>query len=512
MKRTNTLVRLPIVILLLCSVSACAIHPTPFTESHFTLRAKNNIQRMAAFQEPVSGEISLGEAMARALKYNLELRVKQEQASLAKAKLNLQHYSLLPKAVLNSGYTSRNNLQASSSLNLITNRPDDSPSTSQDRQQHSTDISVGWDILDFGLSYIKAQQSSDEVLISREYWRGTLHKLMEDVRTQYWRASTYERLIDRLKALQGRTDAALANSAKLSRGYEAERLVVLNSERELIKVKQAIKDLEQDLINAKSELARLMNLRPGTEFSLDISRRPHKQLSIDMPLDDVLLLAVSKRPELRQNGYEQRINIKESQANILNLLPSLRAYATGNQNSNSFLLNSNWVSVGAAMSWSLINVFQYPAKRYATRSKQQVLDMQARSLTMTVMTQVYLGLIRYDYFIDKLAMAEQFLSVQKRLTKQMRLEAKASRVSEQELILEEMNELIAEAKFDIAYADLQRAYGGLMASIGIEFTPNSEPDVPLDVLAEALEAGWDAALERIRDPDLIVDETHPVQG
>ncbi|SOE19046.1 outer membrane protein TolC [Hoeflea halophila] len=512
MGRKETLFRMPLAITLACSVSACSIHPAPFTESHFTLRAKNNIQRMAAYQEPISGAISLGEAMARALKYNLELRIKQEEASLAKAKLDLQHYSLLPKAVLNSGYTSRNNLQASTSLNLITNRADNSPSTSQDRQQISTDISLGWDILDFGLSYIKAQQSSDEVLISRENWRGTLHKLMEDVRTQYWRASTYERLIGRLKKLQSRTDAALANSAKRSRGYETNRLVALNSERELVKVKQAINDLEQDLINAKIELARLMNLRPGTEFSLDISRRPHNHLRINMPLDDIFLLAVSKRPELRQNEYEQRINIKESQANILNMVPSLRAYATGNQNSNSFLLNSNWVSVGAAMSWSLLNVFQYPAKRHVTRSKQQLLDMKARSLTMTVMTQVYLGLIRYDYFIDKLAMAEQLLSVQKRLTRQMRLEAKASRVSEQELILEEMNELIAEARCDIAYADLQRAYGGLLASIGIEFSPTAESDVPLDVLAKALEAGWDAALEHIHDADLIVNETRPVQG
>jgi len=512
MKLRKIPVRSAIALLLLSSLSACALSPTPIGESQFTLRAANNIQRMTAMQEPVSGTISLGEAMARALKYNLDLRVKQEQTSLAKAQLSLQHYSLLPKAVLNSGYVSRNNVQATSSLNLVSSRSDTAPSTSQDRQQLTNDISLGWDILDFGLSYLKAQQSADEVLISRENWRGTLHKLMEDVRTQYWRASTYERLIDRLKTLKGRTDSALANSAKLSHGNHINRLAVLNSERELVKIRQVIKDLEQDLLNAKTELARLMNLRPGTEYSLDIARLPHKHLKIEMSLDDILLLSVSKRPELRQNWYQQRINIKEAQANVLSLVPSLRAYVTSNQNSNSFLLNSNWVSVGAAMSWSLINVFQYPAKRYTTQSKQRLLDIQALNLTMTVVTQVYLGLIRYDYFVDKLAMADQFLSVQKRLTKQMRLEAKAFRVSEQSLILEEMNELIAEAKYDIAYADLQRAYGGLVASIGIEFSPTLDTNVPLDALAEALEMGWDTALKRVQDPELIAKETHAVGG
>ena len=57
--------------------------------------------------------------MARALKYNLELRVRQDQTNLANAKLKMQHYSLLPEVVANSGYASRNSYQASTSLDLI---------------------------------------------------------------------------------------------------------------------------------------------------------------------------------------------------------------------------------------------------------------------------------------------------------------------------------------------------------------------------------------------------------
>lgn len=483
-------------VLILVGLTACSLTPRPPAESSFAQRASLNMQRMDAYQVPVRGTITLGEAMARALKYNLELRVRQDQTDLANAKLKLQHYSLLPDVVMNSSYTNRNSDQASTSLDLISNRLDANPSTSQDRRQLNSDISIGWDILDFGVSYIRAQQAADEVLIAREIWRSTLHKMIEDVRIQYWRASTYQRLIGRLKVLDRRTTAALANSRRLSDGNRINRLSVLNSERELVKVKQAIKDLEQDLIAAKVELARLMNLRPGIEFAVETKRPEHKQIKIAMPLDDLLQLAVSKRPELRQNWYQNRINLKEAQANVLDLIPSLRGYLTYNMSSNSFLLTSGWASAGAAVSWSLIKLFQYPAKQYAVNTKQALLDRQALAMSMTVVTQVYLSLVRYDYFNEKLAMAESYVSVQKRLTRQMRLEAQANRVSEQELILEEMNELIAEAKYDIAYADLQKAYGGLIASIGLEYSPMLNPAIPLGQLAKSLEAGWDGALDK----------------
>lgn len=481
--------------LMLTGLAGCVVMPRPGGENEFARAAKSNILRMTANQEPISGPIGLGEAMARALKYNLEIRVKSDQISLANAKLDLRHYSLLPSAVAESGYVRRNNDNASTSLDLLTNRRDGSASTSQDRQQRSSDVSISWDILDFGLSYIRAQQAADDVLISRELWRSALHKLMEDVRVEYWRATTYQRLIDRLQKLNNRTDAAIANSRKLSNGNRINRLSVLGSERELLKVKQAINDLEQDLINAKSELARLMNLKPGTSFTLDMTRPPHHRAKLDIPLDGILEMAVSRRPELRQNWYEQRINVKEAQAHVLDLIPSLRGYVTHSQSSNSFLVNTNWTSAGAALSWSLIKAFQYPAKRQTTKLKQQILDRQALALTMTVVTQVYLSMIQYDYYSEKLELAEQYLSVQKRVTKQMRIEARAQRVSEQELILEEMNELIAEAKYDIAYADMQKAYGGLISSMGLEVSTSLNRKAPVGALGKALEEEWTTALQ-----------------
>ena len=96
--------------------------------------------------------------------------------------------------------------------------------------------------------------------------------------------------------------------------------------------------------------------------------------------------------------------------------------------------------------------------------------MQARALalTMAVMTQVHVSRIRYAHASRELATARELHDVQQRLLTQMRNEAKAERISEQTLVREEMNALVAEAKRDIAFASLQNAFANVFASVGIE--------------------------------------------
>lgn len=490
---------------LLFALGACSLSPQPLSREEFALRAAASIQRLTEGQEPVSRTIGLSEAVARALKYNLALRVKQDQIAISRARLDLKGHEMLPEVVLNSGYASRNSYQASTSLNLVTNQRDANPSTSQDRNQLSNDVSFGWDILDFGLSYVRAKQASDDVLIAREAWRATLHKLVEDVRVQYWRASTYQRLIGRLKDLDRRTTAALANSRKLSQSSEVNRLEMLTSERELVRVKQAINDLEEDLVTAKTELAVLMNLKPGTPFTLETVRPARERFRLDIPLDDALHLAVTNRPEMRMKFYEQRIGALDAKANLLELFPSLKVFSGYNTSTNSFLVSGDWVSLGSTVTWNLIKAFQYPARQRAQQAREGMLEREALATAMTIVSQVYMGLGRQAYFEDKLEMAERYLSVQKRLTGQMRLEAKAQRVSEQELVLEEMNELVAEAKYDMAYADVERAYGKLLASLGLDPTPLLDPAAPVAALAQALDEGWRNRLQ-------LSDDLHPVRA
>lgn len=54
--------------------------------------------------EPITGPLTLDEAMARALKYNLDRRSKQMEEALALGQLDVNKYDMLPRVLAQAGY------------------------------------------------------------------------------------------------------------------------------------------------------------------------------------------------------------------------------------------------------------------------------------------------------------------------------------------------------------------------------------------------------------------------
>ena len=77
-KRTKSIMALCVTI----ALSGCAVYPTPLTDSELATAASDNQSAVTADQEPVGGKISLYDAMARALKYNLDHRVEEAEAAV----------------------------------------------------------------------------------------------------------------------------------------------------------------------------------------------------------------------------------------------------------------------------------------------------------------------------------------------------------------------------------------------------------------------------------------------
>jgi outer membrane protein TolC len=84
------------------------------------------------------------------------------------------------------------------------------------------------------------------------------------------------------------------------------------------------------------------------------------------------------------------------------------------------------------------------------------------------MTQVHVSRARLGHFTEELETAEQGHAVQGRILEQIRAGYSAGAISQQTRLREEMNTLVAEVKYDIAYADAQNAYANLYASMGLD--------------------------------------------
>ncbi len=478
-------------------MSGCAINPEPLTAEFLAANAADKTGRVIGDQEPVSGTIDLHEAMARALKYNLDHKVEQQETSLRVAELDLAHYNLLPNAVANSGYSDRDKVAGSSSYNLLTRSQNFGFSTSQDEEQRSNDLTFSWHVLDFGLSYVRARQAADKALIAEENRRKVVHRLMEDVRTSYSRAYSAQKLVTRLRRLEIRTKVAIASSRTLSDERVTSPITAITYRRELIEIQRTLQELQRELAVAKVQLAALMNVKPGSKFSLAAPRSKGIPV-IASDMDGLVQTALENRPELRDVAYRQRINAREAHAALLEMLPGIQLFAGGNMDSNSFLLNNNWLGWGAKASWNLLKVFQYPAQTAVIDHQDKLLDQRALALTMAIMTQIYVSEARLVFFKRELATADTYNSTQQELVTHIRAEHSANQISEQTLLREELNAAVAELKLDIARASLQTGYANLIAALGLDPVPEISPDlVSVGDLANALRFSGPPSIVRV---------------
>ena len=164
-----TMKRLLASVSLVALLSACAMTPEPFTADELAAQSTADRETMFKGGEPLTAPLTVSEAIARALKYNLDKRSKMMEEALALGQLDVDKFDLLPKLTANAGYTERSEPNATRSRDLYTQTTSTSnPSYSADRFAKTADLTMSWNILDFGLTYYTAKSNADRALVATE--------------------------------------------------------------------------------------------------------------------------------------------------------------------------------------------------------------------------------------------------------------------------------------------------------------------------------------------------------
>lgn len=494
-----------IITILVLLLSACTLVPKPLTDRFFREQAQQDKQAVTAGQEPVKGPISLYEAFARALKYNLDFRLELQKKALALKELNLSRYELLPQYVANLNYDARSNFSGATSRSLLTGRQSLEASTSSERDIYSNELRLSWNILDFGLSYLRAKQAGDNALLAEEQKRKVVNRIIEDVRTTYWRAVSNDRLIKKLEALMEKVDKAINESREVESRKLDRPLTALTYQRELISIKRELGELQRNLSLAKIQLAALMNLRPGQEYKLVIPERSNNVKKLGFSPQMMEQLALELRPEIRELSYKKRINTTEAKAAILKLLPGLDLNFGSNYNENDFLFNNDWLSYGTRISWNLINVLKLPSTLKTNEAKTKVLDAERLSLSMAILTQVHVAIAQFEHSKDEYNTAAEYYETQEKILNQVVSASTVDSVSEQAVIREEMNTLVAEVKYDIAYADVENAYAKTLSSMGIDLIPDNIKADSINDMSKSLKEYFEKLTSGSQETSMHVD-------
>ncbi len=473
------------------SLAACTVTTKPLTHEDNAAVAALLLQGVREGQAPVTGPIDVYEAMARALKYNLDHRVKMMEFDLARRDYDLSKWDMLPQLVANGGYYGRNNDAGASSLSLLSGRQSLEPSTSTEKKYLSGDFTASWNILDFGLSKIRAEQLGDESLIYQERRRKAIIQLMEDVHRTYWRAVSAQRLERKLGVLEADVQKAFDDSRRLYQGRKTAPMPALAYQRELNDIQAQAQRMQRELGQAKMELAALMNLPAGTGFTLKMPTHLSAPARLSMSYEDMVEQALRNRPEIRESTYSIRIGEDEVRKALLEALPGLQIYGGSNSSDNQFLYNKNWLSLGAKASWNLIKIFETPTRKKRAKAKLALEKEKAMAAAMAVMTQVGISRARYESLMKEYRTVDRGVMVQNDILHQVTALSKARSVSRQTLVREQMNAIISEAKRDAAHAELQEAAANIYTTMGYDpYSTEVSGQEDIASLAESLRVLW----------------------
>ena len=450
-------------------LAACAAIPEQLSGDNLEKSASDDRTAMFSESGTIVGSLSLQEAVARAIKFNLDHKAKAMEQALALNQVNLDSYELLPTIAAKAGYSDRTEFSASNSKE----RGDGPPPTggfsySSDRTSHTGDLTVGWNILDFGVNYFNMRQNIDRSLIADERRKTVLNSLIREVEFSFWRMVAAQELKDRVTEAVKRAEKALADAEKVEEEKLRKPAETLRYQKRLLNNLRRLETVNQQLSTAKVELAALINVPPTTEFKL--TPAIGHGLAIPkwkMDIGEMEIMAFRNNPGIREKLYLKRITIQEAKKSLINLLPGIDLSGGKNYDLNSFLDENRWYQWSATLSLNVFKLLSIPDQIQYNEANAAVTKAQRLALRMAVLAQVHVANIQYINAAKQFERAEKLYLIDKRLSEQISKRQESDMQSMLDRISQETAAIDSLLRRYQTYADLVAAYGRIQSTLGI---------------------------------------------
>jgi len=481
----------PLTCCLALALAGCSVDPERLTMADHEARMRADMASLFGDQERITGAITLSEAIARALKYNLDDRLKLMEEAVAAGQTEVANLNLLPAVTANAGYDTRS--KADSTFNETRS----TTSTTSEKQILTSDLHVSWNILDFGIGYLRARQQADLSLIVRERRRQVIHNIMQETRSAYWRAAAAERALQSFEPLLDLVRDALLGSERAVDERVGSQIDNLVYQRNLLETLRQLEGLRRDMLTAHTELAVLMNVHPQSSFSVAAAGKDAARPELGLRVEEEVLerLALLNRSELRSETYQLRVHQEEARVALLQMIPGLGFSAGVNRTSDQFKLNQQWYDGSLQLTWNLMNVIRGPANIRLAETEQELSRVRRLALSMAVIAQVNVAALRFDTAKRDFELAARIAEVESRIRTELDRSRQARVGSELQLVEGEIRLALADLRRDMAYADLQASFGRMIASIGLDPDFPASRDASVASIAQAVEAmmaRWEA--------------------
>lgn len=416
--------------------------------------------------------ITLDEAINVAFNNNLDLRIAEFEGDIAKDNAYAERLNMLPSLTLSGHRSKRDRSRRQDFVNAQTGAIQQSNTVSAPRNTFQADLSLTWNVLDFGLSYVRSRQAqlSVKALEFRRLRQAQLLAL--DVTESYWRAALAEDALDYIRQVEAelKQQKDLIEDAVATMNMNP--IAAKDAAKRLVDLQIIIRDLQAEVSNSKVELARLMGLRQDQPFKF--SREAIRPLLAALPrphqldVNTLEAFALKSRPELFEQDLNEQIQQDEVRAAMLSILPDL-TFGLGGHYDNNRLLNANrWNTLAVDFGWNLLSI---PSKLARKRAQEDGLDMvryQRLQNTIGVVTQVHLALLDYAVKVDRFMLLEESYTLANDLLMLVRQANGAGQVSDLAVTQRALEDVAAKLRRDRAVVESIVGYRRLLVSIGLD--------------------------------------------
>ena len=443
---------------------------------------QKNLETDLAFFKPekenlLTEPLTLDGAIRLGLENNLDIRVSRIMTEIADDTRVAEKLKMLPQLNTEGDVSWRSKFLRKRYIDPDTGEETISSSVSQDKTQKTLSLSVSWNILDFGLSYIRARQAALNAEVRQMEERRQAQTLAMDIAAAYWASILAERDLAYIREIESNVREYKAKANAMVAQRRLDPISVKEMESQLVRLTLSASNLQADLSDMRIELCKLMGLTPTTSF--DLSDKENFQKYADLLPDSRLLdaeslemISLKNRPELFSADLEEKIRQHEARSVLVSMFPSISFESAYNYNADSFLVDNTWTNVTSGF---VLNLLSLPSKYVEWKAKGKAVTMsrlQRLLLTAGIIAQVHVALQDYRNKEVHFNLQDNAYMITEDLLRMSRERNEAGMVGFSDTVVTQrmMESMLARLERDRSLVALFNAYNMLLATLGLDYS------------------------------------------
>ncbi|HHC24403.1 MAG TPA: TolC family protein [Desulfobacterales bacterium] len=412
--------------------------------------------------------LTLNEAVSIGLENNLDIRISRVMADIATDDALVEKLKMLPQANFSSRVSQSSATSASD----------------EDTLRRTASLALTWNVLDFGLSYIRARQSAISKEIRRMERLRQAQILTLDIASAYWKAVLAEQSLKKIRKIEHEINKYKTKAELMVSQRRLDPIASKAIEKKIVELAVTASNLQAEISGAKIDLCELMGVDPMTEFTP--ARESFKNYVKKMPAPDSLdprkleMISLNNRPEFYSADLDIQIQQDEARAALLSMFPGISFDLTTYYDANSYYKNNFWITNGAGLTARLLS---WPSQYVNWVNQIRTTDMvrlQRLLLTSGVIVQAHLALHEYAVRLRQFELYDDSFEIAEDLLTMSRERHELGLLSSWALTQRMLEEVVARLARDRRIIDLVNAYNTLLVTLGLDYSNWGEPLPDMD--------------------------------